>query len=206
MPGTRAYHSPRRERAAAATRSEIMTAARELFAARGYPRVTVAEIARAAHTAVKTVYASAGGKAEILAELLATAVADSGGEENLARVRATTDLASAMAVVAHGTRLGNETLSDIVDIFYSAIASDEGAEAIWAQGAAEYRRVLSEIARHVAGFGGLAPGMDVAHATDLLWFCFGFGAWRVLVKECGWSFDAAEAWLCAQAIQTLGGR
>lgn len=206
MSGTRAYHSPRREQAAAATRSEIMSAARELFATRGYPRVTVAEIARHAHTAVKTVYASAGGKTEILAELLADAVADSGAEENLALVRTTTDLASAMAVVANGTRLGNENLSDIVDIFYSAIASDEGAEAIWAQGTTEYRTVLGEIARHVDGLGALGPGVDVARAGDVLWFCFGFGAWRTLVKECGWSFDDAESWLCAQAIRMLGGR
>jgi AcrR family transcriptional regulator len=183
-----------------------MTAARELFAERGYPRVTVAEIARRAHTAVKTVYASAGGKAEILAELLAEAVRDSGGRENLERVRATTDLASAMAVLAHGTRLGNETLRDIVDIMYSATGSDENAEQIWAQGSTEYRAVLAAAARHVEAIGALAPGMGVARASDVLWFCFGFGAWRALVKECGWSFDDAQAWLCEQAIRMLGGR
>ena len=205
MADTRAYHSPRRAEAAAATRSEIMTAARELFASRGYPRVTVAEIARRARTAVKTVYASAGGKADILAELLAEAVADSGGQENLARVHATRDLPSAMAVLAHGTRLGNESQRDIVDIFYSAIASDEGAEQIWAQGTAEYRAVLGEVAAHVAALGLLASDVDEARAGDLLWFCFGFGAWRSLVKECGWSFDDAQAWLCAQAIRMLGG-
>ncbi|HEX4222239.1 MAG TPA: helix-turn-helix domain-containing protein [Pseudonocardiaceae bacterium] len=203
MAETRAYHSPRREQAAAATRSEIMTAARELFALHGYPRVTVAEIARQAHTAVKTVYASAGGKAEILAEILAEAVADSGGWENLDQARATTDLASTMAVVAHGTRLGNENLRDIVDIMYSATGSDENAEQVWAQGSTEYRQVLAGVAQHVADLGVL--GIDLARARDVLWFCFGFGAWRALVRESGWSFDEAEAWLCEQAIRMLTG-
>ena len=45
--------------------------------------------------------------------------------------------------------------------------------------------------------------MDVDRAADALWFCFGFGAWRALVGECGWSFDDAEAWLCAQALRML---
>lgn len=202
MPETRAYHSPRREQAAATTRGDIMTAARELFAERGYPRVTVAEIARRARTAVKTVYASAGGKAEILAELLAGAVANSGGRETLELVRATTDLASAMAVVAHGTRLGNEHNGDIVAIMYSAAFADEGAEAIWAQGTSEYREILRAVAAHVATLG---CEVDTERAADVLWFCFGFGAWRALVGESGWSFDDAEAWLCAQAIRMLGG-
>ncbi|RAS60594.1 hypothetical protein C8D87_11112 [Lentzea atacamensis] len=34
----------------------------------------------------------------------------------------------------------------------------------------------------------------------MLWFCFGFGAWRTLVKECGWSWDDAERWLARQAV------
>jgi hypothetical protein len=79
----------------------------------------------------------------------------------------------------------------------------DGSAQIWAQGSTEYREVLAAVAQHVADIGAL--GIELARAGDALWFCFGFGAWRALVRECGWSFDDAEAWLCQQAIRMLGG-
>ncbi|GAA3669291.1 hypothetical protein GCM10022267_64970 [Lentzea roselyniae] len=39
----------------------------------------------------------------------------------------------------------------------------------------------------------------------MLWFCFGFGTWRTLVKECGWSWDDAERWLARQAVTIFTG-
>src|ERR1700733_6671145 len=108
MSDARPYHSPRRELSAAATRRDILAAARRLFAASGYAQVTVADIAREAGTAVKTVYASVGGKAEILNQIVLSAVSSSGAQETVRRVRATTDAATALAALAHGTRVGNE--------------------------------------------------------------------------------------------------
>ena len=70
------YRSPRREDAAAATRTEILSRARDLFVTRGYAATTVPEIARAARVATQTVYASAGGKAAMFAELLRPAIND----------------------------------------------------------------------------------------------------------------------------------
>ena len=49
---------------------------------------------------MKTVYSSMGGKAEILNEIVSAAVADSGAEQTVARVRQATDLATALATVA----------------------------------------------------------------------------------------------------------
>jgi AcrR family transcriptional regulator len=201
---TRSYRSPRRERDAAETRQEILRAARELFAVRGYARVTVAEIARWAGTAVKTVYASAGTKADILAELLATDVASSGDDEIVAAVRQTRDLASAVCLVARGTRNGNESHRQTLEIMYTSMASHDAAEGFWRQATGEYRRALREIAQHMADVGALAPGLDVASASDRLWFCFGIPAWRTLVHDCGWSYDEAERWLYRQAVRMLG--
>ncbi|SEG26903.1 transcriptional regulator, TetR family [Actinacidiphila yanglinensis] len=94
---SRPYHSPRRAEAAAATRHDIVDAARRLFLERGYAQVTVPDIAREAGIAVKTVYASAGGKAEILRENVGTGVTASGAEETVARVRESGDGAAALA-------------------------------------------------------------------------------------------------------------
>lgn len=84
---------------------DIVEAARRLLLDRGYAQVTVAGIAQEAGTAVKTVYAGAGGRAEILREIVGAGVAGSGAEETLRRVRACPDGASALAELA-GARAG----------------------------------------------------------------------------------------------------
>jgi hypothetical protein len=45
--------------------------------------------------------------------------------------------------------------------------------------------------------------MPVGRAGDILWFCFGIGAWRTLVGDCGWAWDDAEVWLRDQAVAML---
>jgi AcrR family transcriptional regulator len=201
---TRSYRSPRRERDAAETRRDILAAARELFAAHGYARVTVADIARRACIAVKTVYASAGTKADILTELLALEVASSGAQETLAAVRATGDLESAMRVLAQGTRRGNESNRESLEIMFSSMASHDTAEGIWRQATTAYRQILRDIAEFLDERGWLADGLDAGRAADQLWFCFGLTAWRTLVTDCGWSYDDAERWLGGQALRMLG--
>jgi AcrR family transcriptional regulator len=203
MPSVRPYHSPRRELSAAATRRDLVAAARRLFAERGYPQVTVADIAREAGTAVKTLYASAGGKAEILWEIVEGAVRGSGAEETVARIRATTDPAACLALLAHGTRLGNETQGDSLTILFSAMPVLESAGALWDQCKASYRAALRQVAEHLAGLGALADGMTVERCADLLWFCFGPQAWRALVEDCHWTWDDAETRLAATATALL---
>jgi AcrR family transcriptional regulator len=200
---TRSYHSPRRARDAAETRRDILRAATELFSANGYARVTVADIANRAGVAPQTVYSSAGSKSDVLHQIVAEAVTRSDAATTIAALRGTTGLAQALAVVARGTRLGNEGEQQVVDVLYAAIPVHEDGALLWEQSTREYRQTLAAVAEHLRDRGLLA--MDVKRATDVLWFCFGFGAWRTLVKECGWSWDEAEAWLARQAIDMFGG-
>jgi AcrR family transcriptional regulator len=203
MTASRSYHSPRRREVAAATRGSILQAARELFAARGYGRVTVADIARQAGVAAKTVYASAGGKADILSELIGQAAEDSGARETLAAARRATGLAEAMRILARGTRAGNESHQDAIEIMYAAMPVHDDAQALWEQGTSLYREVLDGIAAHLSDTGLLSPDLDPARAADMLWFCFGPASWRTLTRECHWTWDEAERWLASQAEKML---
>ncbi|GII53917.1 hypothetical protein Pth03_23060 [Planotetraspora thailandica] len=203
MPPTRAYHSPRREQDAADTRNDILRAARELFSAQGYARVTVADIARRAGVATKTVYASAGGKAGIFTELIKAAVIESGAAETLAAIRRTGDPREAIAVLARGTRNGNETKRDIIDMLYAAMPVHDDAGALWEEATESYRSTLREVADHLHEIGGLGDGLDPGRAADVLWLCFGMSSWRTLVGECGWTWDEAERWLSTQAVLLL---
>ncbi|RAY14187.1 TetR/AcrR family transcriptional regulator [Actinomadura craniellae] len=203
MTEPRPYHSPLRDRAAAQTRRELIAAGRRLFVRRGYAQVTVADIAREAGTAVKTVYASVGGKAEILREIIETAVIESGADENVAEVRATHDPAAALALLAHGTRRANERDSEVIAIVYGALSVHESTGALWEQLTGRYRIALCEVAKHLDDLGALRAGMTVERGTDLLWYCFGPQSWRTLVGDCGWTWDDAEAQLASTATALL---
>ena len=75
----RRYDSPGRRAQAARTRTRIVDAAHRLFIERGYVGTTIPAIAAEAEVAVETVYRSASGKAGLLADAVAGAVA--GGVE-----------------------------------------------------------------------------------------------------------------------------
>ncbi len=200
---TRTYRSPRRAQDAADTRRDILRAAMELFAANGYARVTVAGIAERAGVAPQTVYSSAGSKSEILRTLVDESIAMSDAASTTLAIRQTGDLASALTLLARGTRMGNESQQQVVEVLHTALPAHEDGAALWEQSTGAYREALTAVAHHLRDVGLLR--MDVERATDVLWFCFGFGAWRALVKECGWTWDDAERWLAQQAITIFGG-
>src|ERR671939_1634687 len=65
----RAYDSPRRRAQAAATRRDILEAARRLFERRGYAATTMEAIAAEAGVALKTVYVAFETKSGVLRAL-----------------------------------------------------------------------------------------------------------------------------------------
>jgi AcrR family transcriptional regulator len=195
---TRSYHSPRRAQDAADTRRDILRAAAELFSTNGYARVTVADIAKRAKVAPQTVYSSAGSKSEILHKVVSESIARADASATTEAIRRTDGLATALTLLAKGTRTGNENEQQVIEALFAAFPVHEDGAALWEQSTTSYRQALTAVAEHLRDKGLLKT--DVQKATDVLWFCFGFGAWRTLVKECGWSWDDAERWLAQQAI------
>jgi AcrR family transcriptional regulator len=81
----------RREQYALTTQQAIIDAARKLFAERGYFATKVEEIAVEADVSPATVYASAGGKQGLLAEMIRSWATAPAIEIDLDRTRASTD-------------------------------------------------------------------------------------------------------------------
>jgi AcrR family transcriptional regulator len=197
------YHSPRRTEAAAATRASILNAARSLFVSRGVGAVTVAEIARQANVAVQTVYASLGGKSEILAALLEPVRNDPAAGEALTEIATCTDPLTVIRHTARGTRLAHERHWDVVHSLVDLAQDDEFARPVVEENLRLYVSALRIIAERLVIVGGLRAEFDVEFVTDVLWFYFGQRAWFATVGDRGWSFDRAEAWLAAAAAHTL---
>ncbi|MEU5107124.1 helix-turn-helix domain-containing protein [Streptomyces sp. NPDC021354] len=161
----------------AQTRALILRQATELFAERGYGRVTVADIASAAGVAAKTVFASVGSKGDILDRIVDQGVADSGYEQAMRQILALRTPEAVLKALAQGTRMGNEGQFTVHEAIRKALPVHESGEALWERATAAYR--------------------------DLLWLWFGPTGWRTLVVENGWSWDQAESVLCRTAIATL---
>ncbi|MEU4658956.1 TetR/AcrR family transcriptional regulator [Streptomyces sp. NPDC023723] len=202
-PRRRPYHAPRRAESAAETRAAILAAATRLFLAQGYPSVTVAQIARAAGTAVPTVYASTGGKGAILTLLIQDGVRGSASEAALAAVRGTGVPRAVLAAAARGTRRDNERHHGLVRVMVSAAHADPHAAAALARADEAYRTALAAVTRRLRELDALRPGLAAERATDILWFHLGHASWHQLVVERGWSWDSAEDWLTEQLAAAL---
>ena len=197
----RSYRPVRRAHTASQTRAAILAAAMRLFLERGYAGVTVSDIAGEAGTAVPTIYSSAGGKAAILATLIAEAQVDPIVEATLATVRESTDPGEVIQAAVRGVRTDNERYHDIIRVMVTAASVNESVAATLSASDLGYRTAMDEVAARLGEVHPLA--VSLPRATDILWFYLGHQAWHVCVAEQGWSWDEAEAWLAAQVVAAL---
>ncbi len=197
------YRSPRREDAAAATRQEILDRARELFLSRGYSATTVSEIARAARVAPQTVYASAGGKAALFAELLQPAINDPIAAEAMTAAWESADPERVLELGVTAARAGQERYWDVVSGLMRHPPEDELARRAVGNITAKCMAALTAIARRLDDLDALPVGLGPEQAADLLWFYLGPNAWYSLVAERGWTFDQAASWLLRAARRAL---
>jgi AcrR family transcriptional regulator len=196
------YHSPRRQQAAAATREAIIEAAQELFAAQGYGRTTVAQIAEAARVAVNTVYTSVGGKPQLLAAITEEGTGDPDVAGTLTAVARTTDPAEVIRLTAAGTRRVNERRAKAVAVLLDSAQADPAAAEMLRITVCRYRDALAALARRLEDLGAVEPS-DLNRTAGIFWYLFGWTSWRILIVDLEWSWDEAEQWLAQRGIDAL---
>lgn len=200
----RSYRSSRRDQAAAETRGAILDAAERLFSANGYARTTVAQVAEAAAVATNTVYTSIGGKPQLVLALAERGVSDPTIMRTLDDVEAATDTAQVLRALAHGTAETSRRQFQVITVLYDNVHADPLIADAARRTDVLYRERLDRAAHRLAEFGALRPDVDIAAASDVLWFYFGRIAWRQL-HDLGWSGQRIERWLVAQATAALCG-
>jgi AcrR family transcriptional regulator len=184
-----------RERQAQLTRAEILTAARTLFAERGYSRTSVRDIAASAGVSAQTVYDSIGSKQAVVARLNDLIDEEAGIREIAGAARGSTDAPEVAATSARVTRSILEHCGDIVHALVTGAAAEPDLANVLADG----RR------RHIAGAGmtvrllqeldALAPGLDPQAAVDTLSAVSDVEFAMMLRDSYGWSLDRIEAWI-----------
>ena len=190
-----------RQRQAQETKDRVIAAARALMAANGWTATTIDAIATEAGVAPQTIYAAFGNKRSLLEGMRQAMMRDSKIPELMAQATAEPDASRRLGLWAQLVRQQMETSYDVISIHRQAAASDPNV-------AADYRKVLDNRARTMAGFihdlrTDLAPGMDESTASDLLWCFSNEDIYRELVGERGWSADRYEQWLGATLVAQL---
>lgn len=169
----------------------------------GYAGTTVPQIARAARVAVPTVYASTGGKADILAALLTTITEDPASGDVAAAISAVDDPARVIAIVGEGTWHNHRRHWDTIVGLFPQARSEPSAAAVHANILRLYQAAIGVVADRLVELGGLRPGLSRDDVLDILWFYFGDAAWSALSLDRGWPLDRTRDWLIAAATAAL---
>src|SRR5262245_23301286 len=175
-----------RERQAAATKQEIVSAARRLFAEHGFADTSIAQIAEEAGVAVQTVYKSMGSKRALLMALVDAIDI----EADVPALRRQLHTADDAAALLHGlvelTRAFPERSGDIIRALESAAPADPDAAAALEEGERRHRGGAAEIAKRLDELGALREGVRADDAAVLLSVLTARQTYLELVNGHGW--------------------
>lgn len=206
----RSYDSPRRREQAAATRRAILLAAQPLLERQGYSATTMAEIATAAGVALKTVYAAFETKSGVLRALWNLLLR--GDDEDVpvmqrewyVEVLEEPDPERQLRLNARNARAVKQRIAGLLEVIRGGAHLDADIEALWSRIQSDFYENQGGIVASLAAKGALAPGLDVARATDILWTLNHPDMWQLLVAQRGWSAEQWEQWFadtsCAQLL------
>lgn len=202
----RPYSSPLREQQAAQTRQQVLAAAAELFATRGYARTSLAQIADAAGVSTETVKAN-GPKSGLLIGAFDQAFT---GSEQHVPIHQRELGAELMALPTERLLPGyvafvagaNARIARLWSAFVGAAAGDDAVaselDALQERRRADFRASVALFRER-----GLARrDVDDAELAAALSFLVSPEGYLQLVDEAGWSMDRYQAWL-VDAIERM---
>jgi AcrR family transcriptional regulator len=203
----RTYRSELRQQQAEATRSRVLAAAVELFAAEGYARTTLAKIAAAAGVSAETVQGQ-GPKAALMMAALDHAAFGVVGEDNVFNLEAGRQLLAiddpeeaVYAVVAAAIDVHEKTAPLAPALFGGANADPDlkrYMNELFASITLQFRRVL-EAFRDRGWLRGDVPFDELLMTTAVL--C-GVETYLQTRRE-GWNVDDYRSWLRRVLIETV---
>ena len=105
---------------------------------------------------------------------------------------------------ARNARAVKERIAPLLDVIRHAAPLDSDTAALWERIQSDFYENQGAIVQSLSARGALAPGLDVARATDILWTLNHPDLWQLLVAQRGWTAEQWEQWFadtsCAQLL------
>jgi AcrR family transcriptional regulator len=205
----RPYWSPRRDQQAASTRRVILDAAKQRFEAQGYAATTMGAVAAEAGVALKTVYLAFETKARLLRAVWDLALKGDDSDAPVAErpwyltVLEEPDPRRKLRLLAHASCVVKLRIASLLGVIRDAAPSEEEIGALWALIQSDFHANQGAIVATLESAGSLAPEIDAARGTDILWTLNHPDIWLLLVGQRGWTPEQFEAWLGDTAIAQL---
>lgn len=203
------YASVLRDEQARRTRRAIVTAAGDLFLAKGYAATTIDAIAAAAQVSRRTVFNSVGGKAALLKLAFDWAIV--GDDEPVALA----DRPAVKAIVAESDPrqallLWVRAATDIAartaplgEVLTAAAGLDPAAAAQLTEWNHNRMAGAAKFIRYLASLDGLAVGLTEQAAAELCWALTDGHLYRLLVAQRSWSTADFNRWLFSSLATAL---
>ncbi len=192
-----------RERQAELSRSEILLAARRLFAERGFARTGVRDIAKAAGVSTQTVYNSIGSKQAVVARLNDLIDSEAGIGAIVGPIAASRDPQQVAALSARITRSMLENCGDIIRAVVTGAAAEPEIQAVLDEGHRRHLEGARTVVRLLQDMNALAATADSAATSETLAAITDFRFGLVLRESYGWPLDRIEEWMTATSRSLL---
>jgi AcrR family transcriptional regulator len=206
----RRYTSPRREQQAAATRRSVLDAATARFEADGYAATTMEAIATDAGVSLKTVYLVFETKSRLLRAVWDLALKGDESDAPVADrswyidVLQEADPSEKLRKTAHNSRIAKERIGGLLAAIRDGASTDLEVRELWVLIQSDFLANQRAIVESLRKARGLARGLSVDRATDILWTLNHPDVWLLLVGQRGWTPAQFEKWLgdslCAQLL------
>jgi len=196
------YDSPLRRRQAAETRGKVIDAARHLFATKGFPATTIADVAREAGVSPQTVYGTFGGKPGLVVALVDLIDQDSDVPALAGRLMTSEDPNEVLELAVRIPRSVVESSGDLLVALAGAAPTDEAAAAALAEGRRRHDGGLGQAAKRLADMGALREGVDPGEAAAAFAALTSDETFGVLQTRHGWGLDTCEHWM-RETLRTL---
>jgi AcrR family transcriptional regulator len=191
----RTYNSESRKAQAQETRGRIIASARTLFESKGFEKTTIEEIAQSAKVSPPTIYALFQSKIGILRDIMDTVLSHEHYEKLIRKTVAEQSPAKRLAMAATIARQLYDAEREQLGTLESLSILDAELKKFEVEREnRRYQRQEKSFAETVR-LAGLAKGLDIQKARDILWAFTGRDLYRLLVIERGWTSDEYELWL-----------
>ena len=194
MSTSRPYRSTLREERARETRLRIRKSARRLFAARGFSKTTIDQIADDAGVAPQTIYAVFGSKGGVVAEMLEDLEESAGIDAWAAKMTAEGDPHRRLRLFVSMNRSLFEKGAPILRAAMAARSEPEVA-AFAERGDANRRSGTTQLTQMWSRDGALRKELTPADAAERLWLLTSVEQYLLAIDVLGWSPDRYEQWL-----------